>query len=116
MTAEKHVLILDDNEHARTFAATVLTRAGYVVTQAGDSAGAMAALGDQVYSAILLDLQMPHDGVAMIDFISGTMPDLLPRLIILTPGVNRAVWGVLAKPFQAAPLLAAVNDCAHRCE
>jgi CheY-like chemotaxis protein len=114
MPEQRRVLIVDDNEHARTFAASVLARAGYAVTEAGDPALAVEALEGKPFSAIILDLKMPHDGVSMLDYIGENLPDLLPRTIILTAPVNRTVWGALTKPFQPEPLLAAVKDCCAR--
>jgi len=114
MPEQQHVLIVDDNEQARIFAAAVLGSAGYVVSQAGDAALAVEALKNRLFSAIVLDLKMPHNGVSLLDYIGESFPDLLGRTIILTPPVNRPVWGALAKPFHPEPLLAAVKDCCDR--
>jgi CheY-like chemotaxis protein len=107
----QHVLVIDDNEAARTTAAAVLKTAGYKVTVAGDSAGAVEQLAKNHYAVILLDFKMPHDGVAMIDYMSENLPDLLARTVVFVPAVNRPIWGVLPKPFHVDELVKMVDAC-----
>jgi CheY-like chemotaxis protein len=114
MTEGQRVLIIDHNEQARTFASAALTRAGFIVVEAGDPAAGVDSLRTSGWSAILLDLKMPHNGVAMIDYISENLPGLLERIIILAPSVNRPIWGVLSKPFEETSLVSAVTACAAK--
>jgi CheY-like chemotaxis protein len=111
---KSEVLVIDDSEESRTLVSVVLGRAGYRVTTAGDAAKAVEELkgdGDK-FAVILLDFKMPHDGVAMIDYISDNLPDVLARTVVFIPAVNRPIWGVLPKPFNVDDLLATVNACA----
>jgi CheY-like chemotaxis protein len=110
--APKTILIIDDNEQTRVFLGATLARDGYVVTEAGDSAAAVEALKTGAFAAILLDFRMPHDGVAMIDYLSESMPDVLAHTIVFMPSVNRPIWGVLPKPIDAQALLLTVGACA----
>jgi DNA-binding NarL/FixJ family response regulator len=58
----KRVLIVDDHEPFRAVARELLERAGYVVTgEAGDAAGALAAVAAEAPDAVLLDVQLPDD-------------------------------------------------------
>lgn len=57
---------------------------------------------------------MPHNGVAMIDYLSDAMPDVLARTIVFMPDVNRTIFGVLPKPVDPAALLLAVGQCASQ--
>jgi DNA-binding NarL/FixJ family response regulator len=61
------VLIVDDHEPFRAVARELLERAGYVVTgEAGDAAGALAAVASEEPDAVLLDVQLPDsDGFAV---------------------------------------------------
>jgi DNA-binding NarL/FixJ family response regulator len=58
----KSVLIVDDHAPFRTVARDVLEGAGYVVAgEAGDAAGALAAVAAERPDAVLLDVQLPGD-------------------------------------------------------
>ena len=63
----KRVLIVDDHEPFRAVARELLERAGYVVAgEAGDAAGALAAVAANAPDAVLLDVQLPdRDGFAV---------------------------------------------------
>lgn len=112
MPEERSVLIIDDSSSVRAIVVAVLQRAGFKTTEAADSAQAVERLSDSSYSVILLDFKMPHDGVAMIDYMSENHPHLLKRTIVFIPAVNRPIWGVLSKPIEPTELLATVTDCA----
>ncbi|HKO54824.1 MAG TPA: response regulator [Thermoanaerobaculia bacterium] len=112
MPEERSVLIIDDNKPTRAIAAAVLLRAGFKITEAEDAARAVELLIGEQYSVILLDFKTPHDGVAMIDYMSENLPDLLSRTIVFMPAINRPIWGVLSKPIEPTELLTAVTDCA----
>jgi response regulator RpfG family c-di-GMP phosphodiesterase/serine/threonine protein kinase len=53
------VLIVDDEEPIRTLAKAVLEPRGCVCDEAGDAAGALAAVQRQPYDLLLLDLNLP---------------------------------------------------------
>jgi DNA-binding response OmpR family regulator len=81
---------------------------------AGDAARAVEELTRGKYAVVLLDFKMPHDGVAMIDYLSENMPDILARTVVFIPAVNRPIWGVLPKPFEIQELVTTVNACARQ--
>src|SRR5688500_15662996 len=116
MSDEKtqQVLVIDDSEESRTMVAVVLTKAGYRVTGVGDAARAVEELKSDRYAVILLDFKMPHDGVAMIDYMSESLPEVLARTVVFIPAVNRPIWGVLPKPFDVQDLVTTVNACAKQ--
>jgi CheY-like chemotaxis protein len=109
---QKRVLVIDDNDEARTLVSVVLTKAGYRVTGAGDSASAVEELESDGYGVILLDFKMPHDGVALIDYMSANLPHVLTRTVVFIPSVNRPIWAVLPKPFDVEDLVTTVTACA----
>jgi CheY-like chemotaxis protein len=116
MTEEKRkrVLVIDNNEEARTLITVVLTEAGYRVTSAGDGASAVEELESDGYGVVLLDFKMPHDGVALIDYMSTSLPHMLGKTVVFIPSVNRPIWAVLPKPFDVQDLLTTVNACAEQ--
>src|SRR4051812_28484322 len=111
-TWSKNVLVIDDNEESRDLVSVVLDAAGYAVTTTGDAASAVEELTRSQYAVILLDFKMPHDGVAMIDYLSESLPDVLARTVVFIPAVNRPIWGVLSKPFDLKELVKTVRACA----
>lgn len=112
MPEDRAVLIIDDDAATRALVTAVLERAGYRTAEAADSAEAVELLTGTDYAAILLDYKMPHDGVALIDYMSQNFPELLARTIVFISAVNRPIWGVLTKPLEPIELVAAVTDCA----
>ena len=60
------VLIVDDHEPFRAVARELLEGAGYIVGEAADAAGALAAVAAEAPDAVLLDVQLPDgDGFAV---------------------------------------------------
>jgi CheY-like chemotaxis protein len=110
----KNVLVIDDSEESRTLVSVILTEAGYLVTGAGDAARAVEELKSDRYAVILLDFKMPHDGVAMIDYMGENLPDTLAKTVVFIPSVNRPIWGVLPKPFDIRELMSTVKACADQ--
>ncbi|MFE8071105.1 response regulator [Marinobacteraceae bacterium S3BR75-40.1] len=112
---DHHWLIIDDDAAFRRLLARALERRGQRVDAAADANEALAAVRDQPYSRIVLDLNLDGDsGLA-----------LLPRLLELRPSVavvvltgygsiataveamRRGAINYLCKPVQADPLIAA---------
>jgi PAS domain S-box-containing protein len=60
----ERILVVDDEDGIRRSTATVLSRAGYAVEEAGDGEAALALLGrlDARYDLVLSDLVMPRIG------------------------------------------------------
>jgi len=107
------VLIVDDNETLREFAAEVLRRNGYAVITAPDGRQALSALennGEGV-DLVITDVVMPRiDGRRLVHEIRKSNPR---TRILLTSGYAEGWTGqdeidVLEKPFSAQTLLSKV--------
>ncbi|MCE3200368.1 response regulator transcription factor [Paenibacillus sonchi] len=55
-----HILVVEDDRHARRLFEAVLKREGYLVSTAEDGARAMDVLGQQHIDLIVLDIMMPN--------------------------------------------------------
>jgi DNA-binding response OmpR family regulator len=115
------VLLVDDDEPTCTLL-TALLQKDFAIEVATDGLEAIAKLRVKTYSAIVLDLLMPHvDGYAVLDFLKENHPDVLPRVLVVTAALTRAdmnrvreypVCGVVGKPFELDALLNGVKQCA----
>lgn len=62
--ARGRILLVEDLEHNRDLACTILTQAGHEVDTAGNGVEAVAAVQSKNYDVVLMDVQMPvMDGV-----------------------------------------------------
>lgn len=114
------VLLVDDNEATCTLITAVLQR-DFTVEVATDGNEAIEKLRTGHYSAILLDLFMPHaDGFAVLEWLKEQSPARLRNVLIVTAALtakelSRAkafdICGVVAKPFDVETLLDAVKQC-----
>jgi two-component system, NtrC family, response regulator AtoC len=67
MTAQKHILIIDDEENLRHMLSVMLSRQGYRADCAANGVEGLAALRGKVYDFILCDIRMPEmDGKAFL--------------------------------------------------
>jgi two-component system, OmpR family, alkaline phosphatase synthesis response regulator PhoP len=112
------VLCADDDESTRVLCAAALTRSGFEVDMAANGREAIDQIEKVRYSAVLLDLGMPHiHGTTVLSMIRKTQPDLLQRVVVITGAADAALLGtddvraILRKPFGTERLLAAVHDC-----
>ncbi len=113
----KRVLLLDDDPAVQRLVAALLKRAGYRVDVVGNGRDAIAALERQEYSAILLDLMMPHEGgMTVIRHLRETRPQILSQVILLTATpapvlktIEPEVFAVVYKPFEPRQLTAVVK-------
>ncbi|HEX2832524.1 MAG TPA: response regulator [Thermoanaerobaculia bacterium] len=112
MTDRPGVLIIDGSAEYRTVFTAILATQGYEVVQAHDASAAVEALALRSFAVILLDLKMPHNGIAFLDYLGQSMPQLLSRTIVFVPWVNRSIWGVMSKPFRPEDLMKTVSACA----
>jgi DNA-binding response OmpR family regulator len=68
--SQAHVLIVDDDEVARSLVRGVLERAGYDVREAGDGRSALRELYGRPADLVILDVQMPElDGWSTLERI-----------------------------------------------
>jgi len=105
------VLLVDDHAAIRDLATRILTLEGYRVITAenGEEALALASTLDGQLGLVVTDLQMPvMDGLELATRLARLKPTL-PVLFISGFANSVAVPGpILAKPFGADALLAAV--------
>ena len=110
MTGRPVVLVIDDSAEVRSVIGAVLQRKGFDIVEAHDPPSAIEALKSGTFATIFLDLKMPHDGVAMLDYIGESLPELLPKVIVLLPPVGHDVRAVLSKPLDLAELARVVTS------
>ena len=122
-----HVLLAEDHPVNQRIATTALRRAGHRVTVASDGHAAVAAVSNDVFDIILMDLQMPHmSGFEATAAIRAREAQLsLPRVPIvamtahaLASDAQRCLEGGMdghiAKPVQVHTLARVVSDHAAR--
>jgi DNA-binding NtrC family response regulator len=114
------VLVVDDDDGVRRFAARVLREGGYEVKEAADGAEALELIrGDASDTVVVVsDIVMPRlGGVQLLELLSTLRPSLP---VILMSGYGTAQLaergitspcGVLGKPFSPDALLAEVRRC-----
>lgn len=121
-SAEKKVLIVEDERDLRAAVASRLREKGLIVDEAEGGRVAMELLGADHYEVILVDLTMPEPyGFAILDALSSG--DLKkPSVVIVTTGADSSVLerldpdlihGVVRKPFDPDELADLVNACAE---
>lgn len=114
------ILVVDDEEVVRRFAARVLRGRGYTVAEAADGRKALAKveeLGNDV-RLVLSDIVMPSmNGVELTEQLSILRPDLPVILMsgyspmeLMAQGIA-APCAMLSKPFLPSELIAEVRRC-----
>jgi len=105
-TAEKRVLIIDDDEPIRKLLAVVLRRRGISSDCAVDGMEGWEKLERCSYALVLLDLMMPRmSGYEVLEKLSAVPPESRPHVVVLTAGARptlRAdlVLTLIRKPFD----------------
>jgi len=115
------LLLVEDDELNQMYFETLLRAGGHRVTTASNGREALAAAGDKIFDAILMDIQMPvMDGIAATGAIRG-LPGEKGRVpvIALTGGVDRqggrshkdaGFSGFLSKPIDIGELSRALSE------
>ena len=113
----RSILLVDDDDVFRQRLARALDRRGFAVTDAGDFAGAVAAVKRDPPHFAVVDLRMPDvSGQRVIDAIAATSPDTL--IVVLTgygslasavESLHRGADHYLSKPIDADELVAALQ-------
>ena len=111
------VLIVDDDESARLFEASILETAGHDLIFAKNGEEALRAFLRKNPDVVITDLAMPYgDGLELIEALTGLNPDIP---IIAVSGTGPSMLGTaqmigaratLAKPVTPSGLLAAVEE------
>jgi len=120
------ILVVDDDPKIRGLVRTYLERDGHRVVEAADGPAAVAALGSERPSLVVLDLMLPGiDGLTIIRDLRaalGTAPDR-PLVLVLSArgltsdrieGLSVGADDYLAKPFSPAELALRVRRLLER--
>jgi len=116
---DKTVLVVDDEEALRTFAAKLIEKRGYQVVTAGDGAEALAVLtrGTQI-DLIVLDVMMPGlDGLRTLEQVRLRGHTRLPVVLLTAQAEDEQILGgyqkgadcYITKPLQPSTLLNIVD-------
>lgn len=107
------VLVVDDDDGVRVVTRRALEAAGYQVWEAADGVQALGFLLQGVVDVIISDIRMPRmDGWELAAHLRNMMP--APPVLFISGydahiGNGNLPGPVLAKPFRAEQLLAAVQ-------
>jgi len=111
------VLLVEDDDDARTYVERLLMRAGYDVSSAADGAAALVQLGHGGFDLVIADLQMPTlDGFSLLEIVS--QQGLHVPVIMLTgsdspadeaQGLSLGAADFIHKPVRQDVLLARVE-------
>jgi DNA-binding response OmpR family regulator len=111
------ILIVDDEEAVRFFIADALSRAGWEVHEAGSGEAALAALAEQAFDVMLLDLRMPGmGGLTVMRQAKERWPEVM--IIIMTAfasidsaieAVRQGAFDYLRKPCSVDDIMSCVN-------
>ena len=121
MSGEKRVLVVDDDEPIRRLVSTVLTRAGFLITEARNGIEAIQSVKEEAYHAILLDLMMPlASGFDVMNWMASHQKEKLMCVVVMTAATDReiselnheVVYAVMRKPFDLEKLVRVVAECA----
>jgi two-component system chemotaxis response regulator CheY len=116
------ILVVDDHADARLCLTTILTAAGYSVTEASNGVDAFSLLLRQDFDVLLTDLLMePMDGFGLIASV-GLLPGARqrPRIVVCSTMVGdgrvaarpelQTVYRLIGKPINAAELIEAIES------
>jgi DNA-binding response OmpR family regulator len=119
--APRPILVVDDDVKIVRLVRTYLERAGYRVVEAADGAQALAAIGREQPSLIVLDIMLPEvDGLSVLRALRRT--SRTPVIVLSARGtVGDRIEGLeigaddyLAKPFSPAELVVRVGRVLER--
>jgi DNA-binding response OmpR family regulator len=119
--AARPILVVDDDAKIVRLVRTYLERAGYRVIEATDGAAALAAIGREKPSLIVLDIMLPEvDGLSVLRALRRT--SRTPVIVLSARGsVGDRIEGLeigaddyLAKPFSPAELVVRVGRVLER--
>jgi DNA-binding response OmpR family regulator len=114
------VLVIEDDRSIAQLVARVVHRGAWPVVAVTTAADALLHIAKTNYSAIVLDLMLPHgSGDQVIDVLRRERPDLLRRVIVMTasPSLLKTLEshdlaGTLVKPFDIDHLSALLKKAA----
>ena len=116
-----HILVVDDDTRLRELLKTFLSRNGFRVTTAGNTAEAGQRLAALDFDLIVLDVMMP--GQTGLDFAGELRKTNDVPILMLTAmgepkdriaGLEKGVDDYLGKPYQESQLLDAIEPLVNR--
>lgn len=122
MIQKKHrILVADDDRISRIIMTTNLEAAGHSVRGEADGASALAALGQEFFDLVVLDLFMPDmDGDQVLEQIRANEAlHALPVIIVSGDGDSEntrrcsslGACGLLTKPVDPQELRRKIDEC-----
>ncbi|NOV22532.1 response regulator [Cupriavidus necator] len=123
MTAQDHILIVDDDREIRELVAAYLERSGMRVSLAANGREMRAALDKGSVDLVVLDLMLPgEDGLALCRDLRAGERRNLPVLMLTARneeadrilGLEMGADDYLVKPFAARELLARIRSVLRR--
>jgi DNA-binding response OmpR family regulator len=117
-TANRRILIVDDDRALRHVLAELLKAAGHTVDQTADGRDALSRVDSDLYDIVLLDIGLP--GVNGLDVLAHARAAAKPPTVIVmtaddTPetllgAVRRQAYRYLRKPFAPSAIVEVVDD------
>jgi CheY-like chemotaxis protein len=114
------ILLIDDMKGVRRTLSAVLKRAGHTIVEADDGGAGLELLKSQRFDLVITDMLMPqHDGMEVLLYLE-QQPNR-PKVLAISGGGSQVsadeafmlarskADATLAKPFDNADLLAAVD-------
>lgn len=120
-TLAQKILVVDDESHIRRLLCATLTRAGYLVAEAGNAKVAMSLLAAEKPDAVLLDLGLPdRDGIELVPLIK-KQSDAAVLIVSAREETGEKVAALdlgaddyVTKPFDTDELLARLRGSLRR--
>lgn len=120
---KKKILAIDDDKKILNLINTLLSRAGYAVSLAGNGAEAIAKAAQEKPDLLLVDLMLPDmDGAEVVRILKDDQGCTAPIIFLtamitkseeskshLTISVKERDYPAIAKPFREAEFLAAIQ-------
>lgn len=122
--AQRHLLVVDDDDRIRDLLKQYLTRAGFRVTSAPDAAAARRLTGLLDFDLMILDVMMPgEDGFSFVKWLRAQPGLSTAPVLVLTArglaadrieGLSLGADDYLSKPFEPKELLLRVEAILRR--
>lgn len=122
--AQRHLLIVDDDDRIRTLLKQFLSRAGFRITAAPDAASARRLVALMDFDLLVLDVMMPgEDGFSLVKWLRAQPGLSSAPVLMLTArglaadrieGLSLGADDYLAKPFEPKELLLRIEAILRR--
>jgi CheY-like chemotaxis protein len=117
--ADTRVLIVDDDEVARTNLSSILQQSGFAVTNAHNVREALRYISSESFDVLLTDLHMPGagDGLTVVSAMRHANPMAVTMLLSAFPEMTAAAQAImrqadeiLLKPIDVVSLVRVINQ------